>query len=164
MTFPNPENTMRLPTVISLLALLAAPAALASNVQTFPIDPYNSKGLFENVRYIAVDPAEAVKILKPVAPLATPAPAGETATLPIFNGTATFVNLYVNGLRIGDIESLDTVVLKGLTPGVYDVLTVRPNGFREAWKMSTDPKTAPVPIIPAPEMKPAPSVIGPPAH
>lgn len=130
--------------LLALATFLVAGSALASNVNTFPIDPYNSKGQFENIRYMAVDPATTAQTLKPV----SPAGDGSEARLSIMNPHASYVNLYVNATYIGDVESLDTAVLNGLKPGVYEVEMVLPNGFSLAWRWSTDPKVAPEPMVP----------------
>jgi len=143
---------MKRASYLPFITLVFAGTAIASNVNTFPNDPYNSKGQFENVRHLAVDPAAAAKALKPV----TPGTGDPSANLVLMNATASFVNLYVNGMRIGDIEPLDTATLGGLQPGAYEVVMVLPNGFRNAWTWSTDPTVPPQPIVPAPAIAPAP--------
>ena len=131
--------------LLPLATLLLAGTALAGNVKTFPLDPYNSKGQFENIRYLVVDPASTAQTLKPITPSGT----SSDARLSIMNPHSSYVNLWVNTILIGDIEALDTAVLNGLKPGVYEVEMVLPNGFSQAWRWSTDPNVAPEPMVPA---------------
>jgi len=137
---------MKLHTLFPLTALLFAGQALAGATTTFPIDAFNSKGQFENIRNLAVDPATAAKALVP----AVSAAGDANARLVMRNTTTSAVGLYVAGTRIGDIEPLDTVTLSGLKPGVYDVIMALPNGYRTAYRWSTDPAVAPVAVVPAP--------------
>lgn len=151
---------MRILTSLAILvfgAVLSAPVS-ASNVDTYPEDPYSSSGRWEHIRTLAVDVDKAIKMLEPVKPLPDSADS-EDSVLEIHNPTFTIVYLYLNGLRIGDIEALDTAVLRDLKPGWYEVVMVRPNGFRAAYEMATVPSLEPKPIIPAPEVSSPPERI-----
>ena len=128
-------------------ALLAGSAG-ASNVDTFPEDPYNSRGTIENVRYLAVDPDAAVSKLVPKTPAAD---SSGKADLVIYNPTYIMVTLYVNGMQIGGIEPLDTAIIHGVKPGVYEVAFSMPNGFVQACRLSTGPDAKPEPILDPPQ-------------
>ncbi len=130
-----------------LVSAFLALSAMASNVDTFPVDPYNSSGTFENIRYLAVDPDSALKILEPAKPAESDS---ATADLIIHNPTYIMATLYVNGLQIGGIEPLDTAILHGVKAGVYEVALALPNGYVDACRLSTGPDAKPEPILDPP--------------
>ena len=59
------------------------------------------------------------------------------------------VNLYLNGMLLGDLESMDTAILHDMKPGVYDVVMVLPNQLNREFRISTDPAAKPVEVVPS---------------
>ncbi len=149
---------MRLLSVLLAVAALAAPPALASNVSTFPNEPYDTAGPIQDFRDLFVDPATFPQTLMPVAPLPVPpsgTPAGPhvgpTADLRIPNETLGWVTVTVNGVQVGMLKPMMTGVISGVKPGQYDVTLTMANRFEETRRLTTVATPPPKPEVAPPK-------------
>lgn len=112
-----------------LLALL--PAASATHVQTFEVDPLYTKAPWSGLEQLIVDPAQT-KIVPRSAPIATNNDVyknqGDSRTLGFTNPTSTWAWITINDVKIGTIGPYAVMKLEGMSPGWYTIVLDLPTG------------------------------------
>ena len=113
--------------------VLIASLALATHVETFVVDPAQTKGRFAGLEKVVVDPAATV-----VAPVAS-APKGHVvnnaarpgeSALVFTNPLSAWGWVEINGTRIGTIGPYATMRIEGTTPGWYGIILQADTGYR----------------------------------
>ena len=144
------------PQHLLLLLALSAPAFASGDKGFGPFapNPTYTTGKLEFFLEIYVDPEQVASQIEPTAPPQAPGPdpvTGEPAPalhtpisgdLVIKNATQSWVDVKVNGVKVGRIGPLTTAVMHGMRSGVYDVTFTLPNGY--SW---TDSKNTVMPSV-----------------
>ena len=137
---------------LPLLAALCAPAQADATVTaelgrpmrplTYPANPKLTDGTVDNFYTLYVDPGALAATLKPKSPTGGPA-----ASLPIANRTTGWLEITVDGTKIGIIGPLTTGAIRGVTAGSYVVKMTSSTGHTSTEKVQT---TTALPEIIAP--------------
>lgn len=146
---------------LAILASLVGGAALAEDGSKgfgiYGVNPDLTTGEMEFFREVYVDPATFPGQLTPKVPAPEGAP--ERADLSVRNGASAWVDLTINGTKVGKIGPLTTVVIHGVKSGTYEVSMTAPNGFTLKQKVATegtkvlsapltrDPAVTPLPLL-----------------
>jgi len=118
----------------------AAPAALPLQAHpelplrttTYVIDPRQSTGELENFREVWVNPSGAGAALRPL-----PGGGATGTDLPLRNTSASYADVTVAGVALGRVNPLTSAVVRGVSPGVYEVTWKLQNGFVETQRVAT---------------------------
>lgn len=125
---------------LSPALLLVATPALASGGGTmnafgpYDVNPALTTGGATGFRTLFVDPGEFATLVQPAEAL------GDAADdiLHVQNRTSAWTELSINGVRIGIIGPLTTVVLEGVKPGSYATSQLGPTGMTTSRVFTSD--------------------------
>lgn len=99
---------------------------------TYPANPDLTEGKIENFFTLYIDPDAAAATLKPKTPRGN-----ATETLPVVNITMAWLEVTIDGTKIGTIGPLTTGAIHGVRSGEYVVKMTSSTGYTSSSRVST---------------------------